>query len=342
MQYFKEFIMKIFKYSLTLGLSVLLFVAVSNAQEGWKPFEANSGGDLITVFFTSSNNGWVAGDDGFLAITQNGGKNWTRQNLNITDNINEIYFRNDKNGFLVAGRVMFKTTDGGSSWQEFVPLESRNFGGGTPEFLSIRFTGKNDGFIIGSVLKGSGDNVRVVDSLVLKTSNGGDSWRRISVPFTKEIYNLDFVNDDNGWIVGDDGMILATANGGLTWQIQKTPLRPIKDKKTKPALYSVDFRDKKEGYAVGGYGTILRTDNGGETWNIVNTAYPSTFLRVDFANDENGWIVGREGTILRSSDKGRTWIKQDSKTAKHLYGLFMTKKYGWAVGQDGAILKYDR
>ncbi len=334
--------MKIFKYSLVIGLFFLLFAADFNAQIGWRASKAQSGGDLITVCFTSSDNGWVAGDNGFLAITQNGGRNWTRQDLNISDNINEIYFRNNDNGYLVAGRVMFKTVDGGKSWQEFVPLESRNFNGGTPEFLSIRFTGKKDGFIIGSILKEFGDDVRVVDSLVLKTSDGGESWRRITVPFTKEIYNLDFINDDYGWIVGDDGMILATQNGGLKWQIQKTSLRPVKGKNTKPALYSVDFRDKNEGYAVGGYGTILRTDNGGETWQTVNTAYPSTFLRVDFTNDENGWIVGRDGTILRSSDKGKSWLKQESKTSKHLYGLYMNKKYGWAVGQDGAILKYDR
>lgn len=342
MQNPKKLIMKNFEYFLTLGLSFLIFGTIVNAQDGWKAFEAQSAGDLITVFFTSSNNGWIAGDNGFLAITNNAGQTWTRQNLKITDNINEIYFRNDDNGYLVAGRVMFKTVDGGKSWQEFVPLESRSFNGGTPEFLSIRFTGKKDGFIIGSILKEFDGEIRVVDSLVLKTSDGGETWRRISVPFSKEIYNLDFVNDDYGWIVGDDGMILATVNGGLTWKIQKTPLGPIKDKKTKPALYSVDFRDKKEGYAVGGYGTILRTDNGGETWDVVKTAYPETFLRVNFANDENGWIVGYNGTILRSSDKGRTWLKQDSKTNKNLYGLFMTKKYGWAVGEKGAILKYDR
>lgn len=335
--------MKNFKYFPFLGLLILFFGTIADAQSGWKVFETNSSsGDLITVFFTSSENGWIAGDDGFLAITQNGGRTWTRQNLNITDNINEIYFHNDNNGYLVAGRVMFKTVDGGKSWQEFVPLESRGFGGGTPEFLSIRFTGKKDGFIIGSVLKKYGKEMRVVDSLVLKTSDGGETWRKITIPFTKEIYNLDFVNDDDGWIVGDEGMILATNNGGLTWRIQQTGLKIIKETKAKPALYSVDFRDKKEGYAVGGYGTILRTENGGENWTVVKTAYPATFLRVNFANDENGWIVGREGTILRSSDKGKSWLKQESRTSNHLFGLFMTKKYGWAVGEKGAILKYDR
>lgn len=323
--------MKIFRNFLSLGLFIFLFGIFANAQSGWTIYDARVGGDLITVFFTSNDNGWIAGDNGYLAITENGGRSWRQQTLSIKDNITEIYFRNSSNGFLIAGRTMFKTKDGGSSWQEFVPLESRSFGGGTPDFLSIRFTGKNDGFIIGSILKNSDT---VVDSLVLKTSDGGETWRRITVPFTKEIYNLDFVGDDLGWIVGDEGMILATQDGGLTWRVQKSGVSR--------ALYSVDFRDKKEGYAVGGYGTILRTENGGETWQIVKTAYPETFLRVDFANDENGWIVGKNGTILRSSDKGKSWLKQESFTKKNLYGLYMTKKYGWAVGADGVIVRYER
>lgn len=323
--------MKNFKSFLSVCLLVFSLGIFADAQTGWTIYDARVGGDLITVCFTSNDNGWIAGDNGYLAITQNAGKSWTKQNLNIKDNITEIYFRNSTNGYLIAGRRMFKTKNGGGNWEEFVPLKASDFNGGTPDFLSIRFTGKNDGFIIGSVLKNSDT---VIDSLVLKTSDGGETWRRITVPFTKEIYHLDFVGDDNGWIVGDEGMILATRNGGLSWQIQKTGVSR--------ALYSVDFRDKKEGYAVGGYGTILRTENGGETWKIIKTEYQETFLRVDFANDENGWIVGKKGTILRSSDKGKSWLKQESFTTKNLYGLYMTKKYGWAVGADGVIVKYER
>ena len=63
-------------------------------------------------------------------------------------------------------------------------------------------------------------------------------------------------------------------------------------------------------------------------------------MRVSFADDKNGWIVGYGGIVLRSSDKGHTWIKQESSTAGHLYGLFITKKFGWAVGAKGTILNY--
>lgn len=302
---------------------------IVNAQTGWELNRENGTGDLVTVFFTSQNTGWVAGDDGYLAMTTDGGASWARQKLEVKDNINEIYFRNDNNGYLVAGRKMFLTRDGGRSWQETIISAANTFRNATPEYLSIRFTGKKRGFLIGSLLNKAGN---VIDSLVMQTVDGGETWRRIIVPAKVELFHLDFVGEDNGWIVGDNGLILATRDGGQTWRVQLSG--------TKNDLYNVDFRDKNEGYAVGKQGTILRTENGGATWEKVTTNFPVTFLRVDFADDKNGWIVGYGGVILRSSDKGRTWIKQESRTKENLYGLFMSKKFGWAVGAKGLILNY--
>ena len=104
----------------------------------------------------------------------------------------------------------------------------------------------------------------------------------------------------------------------------------------------MDFRDDNEGYAVGEAGTILRTENGGRSWTRVITNFTESLMRVDFADDKNGWIVGHKGSILRSSDKGRTWVKQESTTANHLYGLFMSRRNGWAVGAKGVIIGYQR
>lgn len=311
---------------------VLFFAARSlDAQSGWNALESGSAGDLIAVYFTSAERGFVAGDKGFLSQTSDGGKTWTKQSLGTTEDINEIYFRNDDNGYVVAGKKMFATDDGGRSWREIKIYNARDFRAGAPEFLSVRFADKKRGFIVGSLLDKDGD---VIDSLVMRTDNGGETWSRIIVPSKLELYHLDFVSGSRGWIVGDAGLILITEDGGMNWRAQKSG--------TKTALFNVDFQDAKSGYAVGGKGTILRTEDGGETWETIKTNFPNTFMRVDFADDKNGWIVGYGGTILRSNDRGRTWIKQDSRTKDHLYGLFMMKKYGWAVGAKGSIVQYQK
>ena len=313
-----------FIYSL---ICCLLITQLSSAQIGWTVNRAKGSGDLVAVFFTSNEKGWVAGDKGYLAFTNDGGKSWVKQNIGTIENINEIYFRNDDNGYLVAGKKMFITRDGGQIWQETKIYRDNEFKNLSPEFLSIRFADKKRGIIIGSLLNRKEE---VVDSLVMRTEDGGETWQRILVPSKAELYHLDFVGSSRCWIVGDGGLILVSYDGGNNFQVQKSG--------TDKDLYNVDFRDESEGYAVGGKGTILRTENGGEYWQTVKTDFPNTFLRVNFADDKNGWIVGYGGTILRSSDRGRSWIKQESRTNQNLYGLYMVKKFGWSVGAGGVVI----
>ncbi|NOT47588.1 MAG: hypothetical protein HOP17_07535 [Acidobacteria bacterium] len=321
------------QFRIVVGFAAIILVSCIPAfGQGWKLHSTEIEGDLVTIYFTSATKGFVAGDNGYLASTGDGGKTWQKYPLNTTENINEIYFRNDNNGYLVAGRKLFITSDGGSSWRETVIFRAANFKDGIPEFLSIRFADKKLGLAIGSVLNRKGD--AVLDSLVMRTDDGGETWRRIIVPSRTELFHLDFNGSSHGWIVGDKGLVLHTTNGGISWETQKSGVVR--------ALFNVDFRDDDFGFAVGGGGTILRTEDGGRNWEKINTQFPETFKRVDFADDKNGWIVGHKGAILRSSDRGRTWIKQQSTTSQDLYGLYMVKKYGWAVGAGGTIIEHQK
>ena len=319
-----RFVSKVFVPLLPLVLAIVV-----HAQAGWTTQRPTTSADLVAVYFTSAENGWVAGDNGYLASTADGGRTWKTYPLNTTEDINEIYFRNEKNGYLVAGRKMFITADAGASWRETVLFRPTDFKNTTPEFLSIRFADKRRGLVVGSVLNKSGD---VVDSLVMRTEDGGETWQRISVPSKTELFHVDYNGSSHGWIVGDEGVILATVDGGNTWILQNS--------RTRMALFNVDFRDDEEGYVVGEKGMILRTSDGGLNWQRVITPHTVNLMRVDFPDDKNGWIVGYGGLVMRSSDKGRTWVRQESNIGGNLYGLYITKKYGWAVGAKGSILNY--
>lgn len=321
---------KFIRRSLTLGiLSLLLFNQTSQAQEKWNILRQNSSGDLVSVYFTSSERGWVGGDSGYLAVTTDGGKNWTRQPLNTTENINEIYFRNEENGYLLAGSKIYITKDGGKNWRENIVINRSEFKGLIPEFLSIRFSDKKRGWIVGSLDNKDGN---VIDSLILQTIDSGETWTRITVPAKQELHHVDFVNDSRGWIVGGRGLILKTEDGGNTWNTQNSGVNV--------SLYNVDFRDSDFGMIVGGRGTILRTENGGATWTKINTPIDKSLLRINFISDKTGWIVGNNGNILRTEDKGKTWVNQNNQITESLYGLYTDKKGSWAVGRKGIIIKY--
>lgn len=291
---------------------------------------ATAGTDLNAVFFADSKRGWVAGDEGFVSRTIDGGLTWAKQTVETKDAINDIYFRNKDDGFLLAGNSIFQTENGGQTWREIRRYFASDFGGATPELYSVRFSGKKRGWIVGSI----SNNDKVVDSLVVYTDDGGKSWQRQRVPTRQELIHLDFADEKRGWIVGAGGTILHTEDGGESWAEQQS--------KTKATLYHVDFRNERKGWAVGERATILRTTDGGTTWSQVEVPVRVTLLSVQFPDETSGWSVGRGGVILRSGDGGATWIQEETKTKQNLFALFIDKKKGWAVGGRGIVLQYDR
>ncbi|HEY0406979.1 MAG TPA: YCF48-related protein [Pyrinomonadaceae bacterium] len=316
-------------------LLLLLLASMTQAAlaqgVGWTGAQRGQPGkDLNAVYFADTKRGWIAGDNGFVSYTGDGGRTWTPQTIETKDAINDLFFRNKDDGYIVAGNSIFSTGDGGRNWREIRRYFASDFGGAQPELYSVRFSGKKKGWVVGSISR----NDSIVDSLVLYTNDGGASWQRQRMPTREELIHVDFVSEKRGWIVGDGGTILNTTDGGDTW----TPQRSI----LKTTLYHVDFRNDRVGWAVGKQGTILRTTDGGETWFTVDPLVRNTLLSVQFVDENNGWIVGRGGVVLRSEDGGATWVRQESGTRQNLYALFLDKENGWAVGGDGTVLRYER
>jgi photosystem II stability/assembly factor-like uncharacterized protein len=301
------------------------------AQDIWTATRiAPSGQDLNTVFFLDSKRGWVGGDNGFLSRTDDGGRSWVQQVVGTTDAINDIYFRNKEDGFLLAGNAIFVSLDSGTRWTESRRFLPREFEGALVELYSVRFPSKKKGWVVGSISRRD----RVVDSILVNTTDGGETWQRQRVPSKLELIHLDFDNDKRGWIVGAGGTILKTEDAGLTWIKQNA--------ETNATIYHIEIRNDKKGWAVGERGTVLRTTDGGARWEGVRVDVKSTLLSVQFLGDNDGWAVGRGGTILRSGDGGRTWVQQESTTKQNLFALYFNKKIGWAVGGDGMVLRYEK
>jgi photosystem II stability/assembly factor-like uncharacterized protein len=288
------------------------------------------GRDLNAVYFINDNNGWVAGDGGQLLRTRNSGRTWARQTVPTRASFNDVYFRNAEDGYLLAGSEIFATVDGGENWRAVWRANPQAYGGGVPELYSVRFTGKERGWVVGSLTRGE----NVVDSFVLTTANGGASWQRQPVPVRDELIHLDFDGDKEGWVVGSGGRILRTRDGGKNWAVRPSG--------TPAALYHVHFEGDEHGWVVGERGTILRTEDGGDTWRSVRSPVRSTLLSVKFVNKKEGWVAGRGGVILRTEDGGETWKPQETGTRQNLYALFFRDDLGWAVGGDGIVLRYER
>lgn len=140
-----------------------------------------------------------------------------------------------------------------------------------------------------------------------------------------------FASENEGWIVGREGVILHTGDGGATWSNQRC---------TNDNLWDVTFFDTDTGWAVGENGTLLRTTKGGSEWSA--TPFETTsddLFSVAFEDGENGWAVGGNGTILRTIDGGRRWDHVTSGTNVTLRGISIFENVGLIVGDSGTILR---
>jgi photosystem II stability/assembly factor-like uncharacterized protein len=78
------------------------------------------------------------------------------------------------------------------------------------------------GILFGGTLIGvSAPSDRVVyvcgtGGMIWKSVNGGDAWTTCDVPKPRNIYALDFYDENRGFAVGDSGTILYTSNGAVT------------------------------------------------------------------------------------------------------------------------------
>src|ERR1044072_2413137 len=133
------------------------------AFDGWEAARRGPAGrDLNAIYFADAKRGWIAGDDGFLSRTDDGGRSWSAQTVGTSDAINDVYFRNKEQGYLLAGNRIYSTSDSGVTWHETRRFLPADFDNAMPELYSVRFSGKKRGWIVGSASRRD----TVVDSLL--------------------------------------------------------------------------------------------------------------------------------------------------------------------------------
>jgi photosystem II stability/assembly factor-like uncharacterized protein len=315
--------------------ALCLWAGAGFAQGGWQSTQHAPAGTALSAIFFVEKRGWVGGDNGFISATDDAGKTWTTQASGAKDAINDIFFLDKNEGYFLAGAGIYATGDGGKTWAHRYTCKPESFNATAAELYTVRFVNKKRGWALGSLsVKEDDEAEKVVDSLLLRTEDGGATWQRWRVPVTEELIHFELSGDKRLWLVGANGTVIYTDSNGESWQIQRT--------NTQATLYHVDFRNEKIGFVVGQKGALLRTLDSGETWIPVMLPVQNTLLSVAIVNEDEIWAAGRGGVILRTTDGGVTWTPQNSRTRNNLYALVFDKKMGWAVGADGIVLQYER
>jgi photosystem II stability/assembly factor-like uncharacterized protein len=324
---------------------------------------------LSDVFFdvwpTGPQRAFVVGARGKLLLTEDGGNHFKRIKLASDLAIFGIQMTDAENGYLCGqdGLIM-RTRDGGNTWER---LNSRTH----LYIFALSFPDRLHGVFVGD------------QSLVLSTSNGGESFlkRRLerifpdaiqdyALPYMEpQLFDVDFVDPDHGWVVGEMGRIWSTENGGKSWNegqgslVNQWKRLPTANEDPRfrdfvlPTLFGVSFRNQKSGAACGLEGSIIATEDGGKTWTFQKeSAKPGAptdntvpgapqipahdpLFGINLFGKSDGMSTGLTGTVLRLQPDG-VWAHDPSVPALPLplsQVRFFDEQHGWIVGY-GTIL----
>jgi photosystem II stability/assembly factor-like uncharacterized protein len=270
--------------------------------------------DFADVFFIDDNLGWITSPIIYNEIykTSDGASSFSTQTtpLGATTAIHMLDADNGYSGG--EGGWVYKTDDGGLNWDFIGSM-------GTLTDISFPF-GTTPANPIGYACGGSGQVWEITSGLTNLNSPSSSTFRGISAPSVNNVWvcgggriyyyngtnfasqttpagtfnDIHFINNLEGWVVGDGGVIGHTTNGGTSWVEQTNPDTQAL------SLFSVFFLNINKGWAAGNGGIILQTIDGGATWTIEGGGLTIEALSgVHFTSSTNGYVVGNGKTLIK-------------------------------------------
>ena len=251
----------------------------------WK--DVLAGQDVSGVFCQDSNTAFVAGWNGELFRTTNGGVKWDSIPQISQYRLHGFSFISHDTGFCVGdGGTILRTYDGGSTWQDKSPPY--------PSFLKvIAFSSSDTGVAVG-------DN-----GTLIRTTDGGDSWTyNGDQPLAGTEASLRYIQafPDGTYFVGADSAVMKSSDHGQTWIVIDTP----------PDSVGISFYDTKIGI-IGKYSTTSElvpdsvtfgyTTDGGKTWpknkEFIVPYYNVHRLLAHWINGHTFLLYGIDGFIMK-------------------------------------------
>lgn len=211
--------------------------------------------ELFAVEFLDELEGWALATGRFpsrnihLAHTTDGGGRWSWVDTGIPGTMAVGYALVqgdlevvDQNRIWAAGGLgeVVSSEDGGATWVK------QNLSCGHPtcpmRCFALEFIDERFGWLGGEML--------------FSTTNGGDLWsqRRTDGREAGDVVDIQFLDEMNGWIVGEEGLVRRTSDGGKSWADVEGIAFDLR---------GLFFLDAEEGWLVGDQGMIVKVDGKG-------------------------------------------------------------------------------
>src|SRR6266480_2678553 len=193
-------------------------------------------------------------------------------------------------------------------------------------------------------------------STVLRTSDGGATWQKLTVTTDAvDFRDVDAIDARTAYVLsignGPASRIYKTDDAGATWTLQ------FKNEDPKAFFDAMSFWDAAHGIVIGdsiaGQFCIMTTEDGGRNWRRVPAsalppalpnegAFAASGTNIAVFGKSDAWIGTGAATktrVLRTHDRGRTWkVAETPLVAGASAGIFSVAfrdaKHGVVVGGD--------
>lgn len=308
---------------LVLGLTFLCLLSGCSGPSWERVLTGGKGNTPYGICFIDGSRGWIAGSERgtswIILRTEDGGQSWSelaslspetsdKGQFELTD----VGFLENGRGILVGRRGTVFESEDGTTWkrtyngQPFEPINALD--------------------VVGNRAWAAGAN-----GVLLRNSNG--VWVRVTALGPDALtpcYDIDFVDAENGWVVGRGRSLYRSVDGGSRWTKVKLPDAPEE-------LSVVSFVSPERGWVGGRSGLILHTEDGGRTWVEQSTGNGENVQSLRFLDEQRGWAVTRR-EVLRTLDGGKTWELSARLEVEQLETCYFSDfGHGWVAGRDSQM-----
>ncbi|GAB4146557.1 MAG: hypothetical protein Fur0041_20840 [Bacteroidia bacterium] len=230
---------------------------------------------LNSIRYKDANEGWIAGDNGYLLHTTNSGQSWdtisrfTREDLKCISVTGSLIMTGSHEG------NVFISSDNGLNW------DTASTGSVLPiNALSYRAD---------STFWAVGDG-----GFLAFSADTGRTWTTVNQPYYG-FFNGNGIAffDTSAVAVGDFGFSVHSSGALTSWSMLPTS--------TNQHLNGITSGNARSVIICGDQGVILRSENGGQGW--LNETLPSLnedLHDISYAGDTTAFICGSNGRILKS------------------------------------------
>jgi photosystem II stability/assembly factor-like uncharacterized protein len=197
--------------------------------------------------------------------------------------------------------IVLISEDQGASWKQVsVPTRSMLTG--------VFFHDRNLGWAVGH------------DAVILKTTDGGESWRRVHYDPDLEmpLFDVVFSDANHGMAMGAYGLVLVTDDGGETWTEQLMSITDL-------GAADLNADEVEDGFAA------EEVVDDGSSWEEDEAAADYHLNKIVTVADGRLYVAAEAGHVYRSDDGGKEWLRLPSDYIGSFFGAV-------ALGQDDLLV----